>query len=89
MEIVLYKKTENCEKNCKQTCSKLKTANVSSVNEQVSQNIYQLSGEKNWKHEISIKCAKPVQDGVQTVKYERLNTGMAPTCNWRIKIVSN
>ena len=20
---------------------------------------------------------------------ERLNTGMAPTCNWRIKIVSN
>ena len=68
MEIVLYKKTENCEKNCKQTCSKLKNPNVSSVNEQVSQNIYQLSGEKNWKHEISIKCAKPVQDGVQTVK---------------------
>ena len=35
MEIFLYKKNfiENCEKNYKQTCSKQKIANVSSVNE--------------------------------------------------------
>ena len=35
MKIFLYKKglIENCEKNYKQTCSKQKIANVSSVNE--------------------------------------------------------
>ena len=59
---------ENCEKNYKQTCSKQKIANVSSVSEWVSQNRYQLPGEKNWKHEIEAKCGRPVQDGVQTVK---------------------
>ena len=43
MEVFLYKKTENCEKNYKQTCSEQKNANVSSVNERVSQNRYQLN----------------------------------------------
>ena len=28
------------------------------------------------------------QDGGKSNGDERLNTGMAPTCNWRIKIVS-
>ena len=45
------------------------------MNERVSQNRYQLSGEKNWKHEIEAKCARPVQDGVQTVK-EGLDGGI-------------
>ena len=68
MEIFLQKKLieliENCKKNYKQTCSKPKISNVSSVNKRVSQNRYQ----KNWEHEIEAKCASPVQDGVQTVK---------------------
>ena len=29
------------------------------------------------------------QDGDEGRENERLNAGMAPTCNWRIKIVSN
>ena len=68
MEIFLYKKTENYKKNYKQSCSKQKIANVASVSERVSQNRYQLSGEKNWKHENEAKCARPVQDGAKTVK---------------------
>ena len=68
MEIFLYQKNsiENCEKNFKQTCSKNKITNVSSVNE--CHKRYQLPGEKNLTHEIKAKCARPVQDGVQTVK---------------------
>ena len=30
-----------------------------------------------------------IRYGIGIYRYERLNTGMAPTCNWRIKIVSN
>ena len=53
------------------------------MNERVSQNRYQLSGEKNWKHEIEAKCARPVQDGVQTVK-EGLDGGYK--CQLSVKI---
>ena len=34
----------------------------------MSQTRYQLPGEQNWTHESEAKCAKPVQDGVQTMK---------------------
>ena len=68
MEIFLLNKKklmeliENCEKNYKQTCSKINRKSP------MSQNRYQLPGEKNWKHEIEAKCARPVQDGIQTMK---------------------
>ena len=41
----------------------------------MSQNRYQLPGEKNWTHEIKAKCARPVQDGVQTVKSHAMQNG--------------
>ena len=52
---------ENCEKNYKQTCSKQKIANVSSVNK-CHKKGYHLPGEKNWTREIEAKCARPVQN---------------------------
>ena len=41
----------------------------------MSQNRYQLPGEKNWTQEIEAKCARPVQDGVQTVKSHGIRNG--------------
>ena len=70
MKIFLYKKKnliENREKTYKQTCSTTENRQRF-ICERVSQNRYQLPGEKNWTHEIEAKCARPVQDGVQTVK---------------------
>ena len=43
--------------------------------ERVSQNRYLLPGGKNWTHEIEVKCARPVQDGVQTVKSHGIQNG--------------
>ena len=34
-------------------------------------------------------CEGKADHGFGVCVYERLNTVMAPTCNWRIKIVSN
>ena len=76
MQISYIKKNliENCEKNYKQTCGKQKITNVSSVNE-CHKMRYQLPGEKNWTHEIEAKCARPVQDGIQTVKSHGIQNG--------------
>ena len=79
MEIFLYKKKnsiENCEKKCKQTCSKQKIANVSSVNE--CHKIDTSSQARKTEHisyEVEAKCARPVQDGVQTVKSHGIQNG--------------
>ena len=43
--------------------------------ERVSQNRYQLPGEKNWTHKIEAKCARPIQVGVQTVKSHGIQNG--------------
>ena len=45
------------------------------VCERVSQNRYQLRSEKNWTHEIEVKCDRSVQDGVQTVKSHGIQNG--------------
>ena len=78
MQIFLYKKNliENCEKNYKQTCGKQKIANVSSVNE--CHKIDTSSRARKTEHisyEIEAKCARPVQDGVQTVKSHGIKNG--------------
>ena len=41
----------------------------------MSQNRYQLPDGKNWTREIEVKCARPVQDGVQTVKSRGIKNG--------------
>ena len=61
------------QKNYKQTRGKQKIANVSSVNE--CHKIDTSSRAKNWTHEIEAKCARPVQDGVQTVKSHGIQNG--------------
>ena len=71
MEIFLYIKRknfiENSEKNYKQTCSKQKIANVSSVNEY--HKIDTSSRVRKTEHIRSRQNVPgPVQDGVQTVK---------------------
>ena len=38
-----------------------------------------------WWYWIAANAAK--KNGASFKNYERLNTGIAPTCNWRIKIV--
>ena len=85
MQIFLYKKNliENCEKNYKQTCGKQKIANVSSVNECHKIDTSSPGG-KNWTHEIEAKCARPVQDGVQTVKSHGIQKGYYFVCGTRI-----
>ena len=45
------------------------------------------NGERKSGNELSAETSTKIQNGGPKNENERLNTGMAPTCNWRIKIV--
>ena len=44
---------------------------------------------EKWQGLGEVPCEFCCKHGKDSVETERLNTGMAPTCNWRIKIVRN